>query len=188
MNKALFLFVGKSAAGKTKIAQMLIKEGLTQVYSYTTRPPRYDGEIGHVCISNAEFDELQNVVAYTERGDYRYCTTLDQIKDADIYVVDPYGVDVLLDNYNALDREVHIVYFSSDIISRIGRMRARGDDDKEIVSRLLIDESYDWYEDLKEIINDHIVDNENYRPHFHSINANESVQTVFAQVKRIIKN
>ena len=52
MNKPLYLFVGKSASGKTTTADLLEKRyGHKQVYSYCTRKPRYEGEIGHIFIS-----------------------------------------------------------------------------------------------------------------------------------------
>ena len=58
MNKPIFLFVGKSASGKTTIADMLGKDGYSQVYSYTTRPKRYENEIGHTFITDEEYDRV----------------------------------------------------------------------------------------------------------------------------------
>ena len=46
MNNPLFLFVGRSASGKTTIANILEeKYGHKQVQSYCTRPPRYEGGV-----------------------------------------------------------------------------------------------------------------------------------------------
>ena len=53
MSEPLFLFVGKSASGKTTVANMLEeKHGHVQVQSYTTRPPRYEGEVGHIFVND----------------------------------------------------------------------------------------------------------------------------------------
>ena len=61
--KPLFLFVGKSASGKTTIVNLLEKTyGYKAVESYTTRKPRYDGERGHIFISEGDFDNLKNLV------------------------------------------------------------------------------------------------------------------------------
>ena len=56
MRKPLFLFVGRSSSGKTTIANILEERyGYKQVQSYTTRPPRYEGEVGHIFVNENEF-------------------------------------------------------------------------------------------------------------------------------------
>ena len=66
MGNPLYLFVGRSASGKTTIANILEqKYGFKQVSSYTTRLPRYDGEVGHVFVTEEEYKALENMVAYT---------------------------------------------------------------------------------------------------------------------------
>ena len=72
MNKSLFLFVGRSASGKTTVANMLERDGYNQIQSYTTRPPRYQDETGHTFISNKEYDKLDNIVASTLYNGYHY--------------------------------------------------------------------------------------------------------------------
>lgn len=151
MDKPLFLFVGKSASGKTSIANMLEVDGYTQIQSYTTRPPRYENEIGHVFISEEEYEKLENIMAYTYYNNYHYCTTLEQVQNADLYVVDVPGVATLLNNYSLLNRNVCIVYFDSNVCNRIKRMSERGDGDSQIIERLLTDESNDWVKQLKQI-------------------------------------
>ena len=148
MNKPLFLFVGKSASGKTSVADMLKDKGYSQIYSYTTREPRYDGEIGHVFISDEEYDKLENIVASTVYNGNRYCTTLEQVQNADIYVVDVEGVRTLMSNYELLNRKIHIVLFEADTYHRVQRMLEREDSDTQIVGRLLVDEKDNWYEQL----------------------------------------
>ena len=154
MKKPLFLFVGMSASGKTTIANMLSEDGYSQVWSYTTRPRRYDAEIGHTFVSKAEFDKLTDVVAYTNFNGYEYCTTLRQLENADIYVVDPDGVKVLLDNYDKLNRKIFILYFNSNTYNRVKRMQIRGDNNDKIVDRLLNDEQFNWGMALNSIIID----------------------------------
>ena len=156
-NKTLHLFVGPSASGKTTIANELEKRtrilsnGVSitdkQIRSYTTRPPRYENEDGHIFISKQEFDKLENIVAYTEYNGYHYCATKDQLDEATIYVVDVDGVDTLLSKYTT-ERPIHIWYFDAHVPRRIDRMVSRGDSDTEIVNRLIQDEQYDWYDRL----------------------------------------
>lgn len=151
MNKPLFLFVGKSASGKTTIANMLEANGYTQVQSYTTRAPRYEGETGHTFITEEEYNKLDNIVASTLYNGYHYCTTLEQIQNADIYVIDVPGVKTLLEHYDQLDRPIHVFYFVASIRNRILRMIDRDDSDTAIVGRLLNDEASDWEFELRRI-------------------------------------
>lgn len=181
MNKPLFLFVGRSASGKTTIAEKLAEiHGHTQVYSYTTRKPRFDGEIGHMFIDDNEFDNLGELVAYTEYNGFRYGTTSEQLDKCSIYVVDVPGVETLLQNYKT-DRPIAIVYFDSTAHTRINRMLDRGDSDISIISRLLQDEKDDWYKQLDSLawrytkLENKIVD-------LYKIDANKNLIEVMEQV------
>lgn len=182
MNKSLFLFVGRSASGKTTVANMLERDGYNQIQSYTTRPPRYQGETGHTFISKKEYDKLDNIVASTLYNGYHYCTTLEQIQNADIYVIDVPGVITLLNNYEKIKRPLHVIYFEVDVYNRIQRMLERHDSDTQIVSRLLQDEKSDWLEDLLSIESD------NYNKIFIStVDANHNLQNVYQRVKYIVQ-
>lgn len=178
MNKPLFLFVGKSASGKTSVANMLESDGYTQVSSYTTRSPRYEGEVGHTFITEEEYSHLENIVASTLYNGYHYCTTLEQIKDADIYVIDVPGCKTLLDNYDKLNRDIYILYFNASVINRIRRMIDRHDSDTRIVSRLLVDEDFDWW---KKIIR---LDTNKF--FLYQVDANKGLNEVYNVVKEFI--
>lgn len=151
MDKPLFLFIGKSASGKTTLANILEqKYGHKQVSSYTTRPPRYEGEIGHIFVSNQEFDNLGELAAYTEYNGNRYGTTFKQLEECDIYVIDIDGTETLLQK--DINRPICIIYFDTTVHTRIMRMVDRGDSDSAIISRLLQDEQYDWYHKLDALV------------------------------------
>lgn len=185
MDNPIFLLVGKSASGKTTIAEILESQyNLKTVQSYTTRPKRHEDETGHTFISDAEFDLLEDIVAYTEYNNYRYCATTEQIDDADIYVVDVPGVEVLLENYNS-NRPIVILYFDANIRTRIDRMLGRHDCDAQIVSRLYTDEEFDW----KNLIEDLIWDAEQTQTKsikMYCINANRDLDEVLFDVKEYI--
>lgn len=145
----LFLLVGKSASGKTTIADILEKTyGHKSVESYTTRKPRYDGERGHIFIREDEFDDLGELVAYTEYDAHRYGTTSVQLDECTLYVIDIPGIDTLLKRYNT-ERPIRIIYFNTSVRTRILRMIERGDSDMAIIKRLLQDEQMDWYDQLE---------------------------------------
>lgn len=152
MTKPLLLFVGKSGSGKSTIANYLsVRNHYNQLQSYTTRKPRYENEPGHTFISDEEFDKLQNIVAYTEYNGCRYCATEDQLNKTDIYIVDISGVKTLLEKYQNKERPIYVFYFESTVKTRIDRMMERGDHDSAILSRLYVDEEYDWLKRLKNV-------------------------------------
>lgn len=182
MNKPLFLFTGRSASGKTSIANMLEADGYSQVNSYTTRPPRYEGEKEHTFISEEEYSNLENIVASTLYNGYHYCTTLDQIQDADIYVIDPVGVKTLIDNYNKINRYIYILYFDASICNRIRRMMERHDSDTQIVGRLLQDEENDW---LKYLLNIESINRE--KMIIYNVDANQNLEDVYESVKKLLR-
>lgn len=182
MNKPLFLFVGKSASGKTTVANMLEADGYEQISSYTTRPRRYDGEIGHTFITEEEYDKLENIVTSTLYNSYRYCTTLEQVAQADIYVVDVPGVQTLLQNYHKLHREIYVLYFSATVYHRVQRMLERHDSDTQIVGRLLNDEKDDWVMQLLDL-NHH----SDFQFKLEMIDANMELNQVYSKVKNFIE-
>lgn len=153
MNKPLFLFVGRSASGKTTVANMLVeKHGFKQVESYTTRHPRFDGETGHIFVSEENFKNLGELAAYTYYNNNHYGTTFEQLDECDIYVVDIPGVETLLEKLENDTRLICIIYFDATVYNRIHRMIDRHDSDSMIISRLLEDEKNDWSKQLDTLV------------------------------------
>ena len=186
-NKPLFLFVGQSASGKTTIANLLEeREGMKQVQSYTTRLPRFEGETGHIFVTEQDFPGNDNVVAYTKYNNNEYWTTVEQIKDADIYVIDVDGAEMLLKNKDKIGRDIHVIYFSSNVATRIQRMINRGSTDRQIVERLIVDEAFSW---LHSLVN---LKHYAYDPskwnlfNIHEVDAGNTLGTVYHEVLRTI--
>lgn len=114
MTNNFILLMGKSGSGKTTVANELYNRyGLSSIESYTTRPPRYEGEKGHTFVNDYEFDELEDMVAYTEFNGYRYCATSEQVEENHIYVIDPAGVEYFDEHYIG-DKKVIVVYLDVD--------------------------------------------------------------------------
>lgn len=130
------LIVGPSGSGKTTVANHLCeRNGWSQVSSYTTRPPRYEGEHGHTFITEEEFRILPDLVAYTEYNGYRYGATARQINSCEVYVVDIPGVESLVRNYKD-DKEFIVVIPWIDEDERRRRMAHRGDPPEKIEERI----------------------------------------------------
>ena len=120
----LYCIVGQSGSGKSTIADKLESEyGIKQVLSYTTRKPRYEGENTHEFITDAEFDKLTDMVAFTEFDGYKYCATAEKLNGCDTYIIDPKGVDTLKMNYT--DKPLKIIYVKVIAGIRYERMKKR---------------------------------------------------------------
>lgn len=139
LNKPLkFLFIGRTASGKSSIAKAVCeKMGLSQVVSYTTRPMRKSEKNGsdHIFITDTEVAQYENdIAAYTEINGYKYFTTYDVIDKADIYVIDPVGVDNLKikcgDRYEFVE-----IYIRTPQKIAQERSRIRGDKLKDFKQR-----------------------------------------------------
>lgn len=140
INDYIFCLLGKSGCGKTTIANKLFEQyGYTQIASYTTRPPRTDHDTDHVFVSQEEYDALENKVAYTHFGDYDYCATKEQVDAANLYVVDPFGLEQLKQLYDG-HKKIIAIYITIPMEFCLDRMRHRGDDEDKIWSRLRHDE------------------------------------------------
>lgn len=159
--KNIYLIVGPSGSGKTSIANELEETyGYKAVESYTTRPPRYEGERGHIFVSDEEFDALGPMCAYTEYIGYRYGVTADIIDSHDIYVINPYGVKYLVKHYHG-EKEILAIRLMVDETQRFLRMMMRGDDDKDINDRMLNDIK-EFGSDLNDIYYDMVIPNNDF--------------------------
>lgn len=91
--KNIYLLAGPSGSGKSSVAHELTKRfGLKEVWSYTERPQRHDGEPGHVFVTPEEFDAAGPMCAFTLYNGYRYGVPQASVDNSDIYVIDPAGI------------------------------------------------------------------------------------------------
>lgn len=187
MNNPLYLFVGRSASGKSTVANILESVGkYNQLQSYTTRPKRTEDEIGHIFISDEEFDKLENIIGYTEYNNHRYCSTAEQVDKASIYVIDVPGVETLLERYQN-ERPIVVVYFDTNIRTRIDRMVDRHDCDAAIISRIYVDEEFDWEQELNKLVW-HYKNNVGKNVEMYVVDANQNLESVLAQVTGLMNN
>ena len=139
MLKNIYLIVGASGSGKTTLVEELERRyGYKAVQSYTTRPPRYDGETGHIFVSKEEFDSLGQMIAYTKYNGFEYGVNQAVVDSHDLYVIDPPGVQYMLEKYSGKKRIV-VIGLPCDEIIRKYRMLNRGDSAEKVESRLTLD-------------------------------------------------
>ena len=135
----MILVVGPSGSGKDTVTSLLsMRNGWRRIASYATRKPRYEGEDTHTFITDEEFDNLTDIVAYTNYNGHRYCATTQQIDDCQLYVVDVPGVETLLQNYKGNKKFIAVIPVISEA-TRMMRMVERGDSDEKIKDRIAND-------------------------------------------------
>lgn len=137
INKFIILLIGKSGTGKTTVAQKLYeKYGMKSIESYTTRPPRYEGETGHIFVTDKEYESMKDdMVAYTVFNGYKYWATNKQVENADIYIIDPAGVEYFRDHYKGNKKIITVELLAQKKV-RYKRMRGRGDSWRQAKKRL----------------------------------------------------
>ena len=117
----LITITGPSGAGKDTVARMMSEMGGYKVLcSYTTRPKR-EGEIDGVEHHFVETCAVprDKMLAYTQYGGYEYWTTIDQVTDRTIYVIDEDGLKSLCKKFPNID--LFKICVSANISSRIHR-------------------------------------------------------------------
>jgi guanylate kinase len=88
--------MGKTASGKDFLTNKLCERtGLKQLISYTTRERRVNEGDTHIFITDVEYQSLQDagqIAAFTQIGQYKYCCTIEQLYESDVYVIDYLGL------------------------------------------------------------------------------------------------
>lgn len=92
----LLCLLGRTACGKDALAKKLCERtGLRQIISYTTRERRENEGETHIFVSDEDYQKLElegQIAAFTQIGQYKYCCTVNQLYENDIYIIDPVGL------------------------------------------------------------------------------------------------
>lgn len=166
--RPFIILVGKSGSGKDYLIKKIQEKypSIKEVLSSTTREPRYEGEDTHKFVTEEQYlkdKESGNMIAYTFFQGNHYYATKDDLRDADIYILDPDGVKSFkYNNYFKIDssddyydknlvaihnpssdetpntREVIVVYLHCPLLKRLYRLIKR-DGFKKGIKRLLYD-------------------------------------------------
>ena len=107
MKPLIICIVGESGTGKTLIADYVQKKyDVPMIMSYTDRPKRSPNEGGHTFVTKEEYDEfkLEDMIAHTVFGEFRYCCLRQNVQPRNTYVIDEGGLTYLEyhfgDDYN----------------------------------------------------------------------------------------
>jgi len=137
-NKTIFLLVGESGSGKSTLAEYMCDMfNMTQIQSYTTRHMRYEGEKGHIFVDPENFPK-NGLVAFTIFNKHRYCATVTQVEENDVYVIDLAGIEYFREHYHG-NKNICIIYVNTNERERNIRMLAREDSCDDAYSRIVND-------------------------------------------------
>ena len=135
-NHKLFCIMGETASGKDTLTKKLCEDtGMKTIVSYTTRPRRTNEGDTHIFVDDSVYEQMKdNLAAYTEINGFRYWTTIEQIYDNDIYIIDPNGLETL-ENLGLEDIDLCSIYINVPIDVRLERALYRGDSVEDFFSR-----------------------------------------------------
>ena len=136
MDKPMILcIVAESGAGKTMVADYIAEMyGWQLIESRTTRPRRTPDEGGHTFITDDEFDsyKMEDMIAYTTFGQYRYTCLTKDVHHRSLYVIDEFGLYYLKthfsDIYDIISLRLHRDKMKR--IESVGEERVARDDGK----------------------------------------------------------
>ena len=128
----LLLVMGRTASGKDSLVNKLCERtGLKQVISYTTRERRANEGDTHHFVTKEDYEMMKaegKVAAYTEIAGNFYWTTIDQLYNNDVYIIDPLGVKTLRELNLPNLRIVTVFINTPDNIREERALGKRGDD------------------------------------------------------------
>ena len=134
MNKehVLLCILGRTSCGKdTLVNKLTERTGLTAITSYTTRPRRTNEGDTHIFSTKEEYERMKmegNIAAYTEIADNIYWTTINQLYEHSIYIIDYKGIETLRQLNLPNLRLVTIFINTPDDIRKERALNKRGDD------------------------------------------------------------
>ena len=137
----LLCVMGRTASGKDALVSKLCERtGLKQIISYTTRERRNNEGDTHIFIADDEYNELESsgsIAAFTQIGQYKYCCTVEQLYNNDVYVIDPVGVQNLR-NLNLPNLRIVTVFVNTpDDVRERRALHSRRDDKSKFLAREL---------------------------------------------------
>lgn len=145
--KIIFLILGESGAGKDHLVDRLCKTGLKKLVSHTTRERRPDEpDTSHVFSTYDDYvhaKESGQIIAETYINGVYYWSTRDQLKEADLYIIDSIGADML--QSMRLPYKFIRIYINVPKSIRRERVVQRGDS-METYAKRAADEFYQFAE------------------------------------------
>lgn len=134
--KNIYVLTGMSGVGKTSVINKILKtESFCYPKMYTTRPMREKITDGKIHIDEEGYIQLPHKLVEFIYNQHKYAITNSEVQKANIFDLAPSGFRSLKENYNG-SKKIIIIYVWIEEYERIKRMKARGESEKNIYSRL----------------------------------------------------
>lgn len=158
----LLLIIGRTASGKdTLVNKLCERTGMKQLISFTTRNRRQNEGATHQFVSEADYQEMLNnnqvAVDTSIAGNY-YWSTIEQLYDSSIYIVDYVGYKKLKE-LNLPNLHLVSVFVNTPDSIREERALKKRKDDKFVFRKRSLDESSQFREMLKNADFDYAISN-----------------------------
>lgn len=158
----LLLIIGRTASGKdTLVNKLCERAGLKQLISFTTRNRRQNEGVTHQFVSEDDYQKMlnNNQVAVDTNivGNY-YWSTIEQLYEADLYIVDYIGYKKLK-KLNLPNLRLITVFINTPDKLREERALNKRKDDRFVFRKRNLDESKQFREMLKAADFDYAVSN-----------------------------
>ena len=138
MSKKLFCVLGETASGKDTLTKRLCEDtGMKAIISYTTRPRRVNEGDTHIFVDDSVYEQMKSedkIAAFTEINGSKYWSTIDQLYENDIYIIDANGLQTLED-LGFEDLDLCSIYINVPTEVRLDRALYRGDSVEDFFSR-----------------------------------------------------
>lgn len=135
----LLCILGQTASGKDFLTNKLCERtGWTAITSYTTRERRVNEKETHIFSTEADYEQMKadgNIAAYTNIDGNYYWTTVDQLYENDIYIIDFTGLKTLKELNLPNLRLVSVYINVPDAIRKERAINLRKDDKLKFLSR-----------------------------------------------------
>lgn len=158
----LICVMGRTACGKDSLVNKLCERTkLTAITSYTTRPRRENEGDTHIFTTEDVYEQMQaegKVAAYTNIAGSHYWTTINQLYENDIYIIDYKGIQTLRE-LNLPDIRFVTVFINTPDAIREERALSKRKDDKFVFRKRSLDEAAQFREMLKNVDFDYAISN-----------------------------
>ncbi len=143
----MLILIGESGSGKTTILNKLVELGFEKAINHTTRKPRENEENTkeYKFVSKEEFNKMWDNGELLQRAEFNneyYGISTNSLKDnvVCISIVDSVkDIKNRAKGLNINNVKIITIYVYVNEQERIKRMKARGDSDENIQTRLILD-------------------------------------------------
>lgn len=158
----LLLILGRTASGKDSLVNKLCERtGLKQLISYSTRLRRENEGDTHIFVSEEKYQEMfvnGDVAVDTNIAGNYYWSTIEQLYEADIYIIDYIGYKKLKE-LNLPNLRLVSVFINVPDKIREERALKKRKDDKFVFRKRSLDEAAQFREMLKNADFDYSISN-----------------------------